>query len=219
MQEFLLKTLIKQLFKRIIMNLLFFDCETNGLPKNYSASYEEVESWPRVISLAWLLVDTEQNIINSQHHLIKPNGWTIPAEEFWTKNGFSTERSLAEGIDIDPVLEAFVFDKHNADVLVAHNLNFDHRIVWAEIIRSGRKPKSGMEKICTMMKSTKHCNIPSPKGYGAPKWPTLNELHNVLFKRSFEGAHDALADVTACKDCFFELLRLNVISLPVIANQ
>jgi DNA polymerase-3 subunit epsilon len=196
------------------MNLLFFDCETNGLPKNYSASYEDVDSWPRVIALAWILINTDQQVINSQHHLIKPNGWTIPAEEFWQNNGFSTEKSLQEGIDIDPVLEAFIYDKHVADVLVGHNLNFDHRIVWAEIIRSGRRPRSGMPKICTMMSSTKHCNLPG-KGK-APKWPKLEELHEVLFKKPFEGAHDALADVTATKDCFFELLKLNVITLPEI---
>lgn len=192
------------------MNLLFFDCETNGLPKNYSASYEDVDAWPRVIALAWILINTDQQIINSRHYLIKPNGWTIPAEDFWKNNGFSTEKSLQEGVDIDPVLELFLLDKLNADVLVGHNITFDHRIVWAEIIRSGKKPRSGMPKICTAQGSRKFCALPKTK------IPKLAELHEILFKKPFEGAHDALADVTATKDCFFELLRLNVISLPEI---
>jgi len=33
-----------------------------------------------------------------------------------------------------------------------------------------------------------------------------------LFGTGFEGAHDALADVKACADCFFELKKRKVIA-------
>lgn len=196
------------------MKLLFFDCETTGTPKNYNASYEDVDNWPRVISLAWTLSDLKGNVLDEQHHLIKPNGWTMPTEEFWIKNGFSQEKSMELGVSIEDVLLSFFDAKEQADILVAHNLNFDHRIVWAEFIRAGMKPRSGMHKICTMQKSTQHCKIPQVNGRGGYKWPKLEELHTNLFNRGFEGAHDALADVKACKDCFFELLKLEVISIP-----
>jgi len=45
------------------------------------------------------------------------------------------------------------------------------------------------------------------------KFPTLEELHTVLFGENFQGAHDALADVRATAKCFFELLRRNVIEI------
>lgn len=45
------------------MNLLFFDCETTGVPKNYQASYEDVDNWPRVISLAWILTSPDGTVI------------------------------------------------------------------------------------------------------------------------------------------------------------
>jgi DNA polymerase-3 subunit epsilon len=201
------------------MNFLFFDCETNGLPKDYRASYTDVDNWPRVTELAWILADDQRQVLSSGSHLIKPDGWTIPKEKFFIDNGHTTERSMSEGVDIGPVLEAFIAAKLEATTLVAHNLNFDHRIVWAEIIRSGRTPRSGMEKICTMLHGTSTAKIPASRGSGY-KWPKLEELHNCLFNKGFEGAHGALADVQACMDCFFELVKRGAIKLtdPQIAG-
>lgn len=193
------------------MNFLFFDCETTGKPKVYNASYEDVDNWPRVTQLAWMLCDANGNIISQRQNLIMPDGWEVPNEEFFINNNMSTERCLNFGKLILGELEALMEAKLQAEFLVAHNLNFDHRVVWAEFIRAGIEPKRGMVKICTMMKSTKHCNLPNPKGYGAPKWPKLEELHRKLFNKDFDGAHDALADVIAMKDCFFELVKLGVI--------
>jgi DNA polymerase III subunit epsilon len=192
--------------------ILFFDTETNGLPIDYKASYTEVDNWPRVIQLGWILTDENGDVLSSKNLLIKPNGWQIPTEPFWIDNGFSQERSEAEGIPIEEALELFYQDKLQADTLVAHNLNFDHRIVWAEFIRAGREPRSGMNKICTMTKTTGLCRIPAKNGRGF-KWPQLKELYSFLFGNDFEGAHDAGADIAATKDCFFELLKRGVVTL------
>lgn len=196
------------------MKLLFFDVETNGLPLNYKASYTEVDNWPRVISLAWMLTDDAGTELAKHYSLIRPDGWQVPTEKFWIENGYTQERSMRDGEPIADSLTRFIDAKMRADVLVAHNLNFDHRIVWAEIIRSGREPRSGMHKICTMMSSTKHCNIIVN---GRVKWPKLEELHQFLFNKNFDGAHDALADVIACKNSFFELLKRDVVKLPEVA--
>jgi DNA polymerase III subunit epsilon len=201
------------------MKFLFFDCETNGLPKNYKASYEDVENWPRVTQLAWILANAEGEMLQQGSFLIRPDGWTIPKEKFFIDNGHSTERSLAEGVELGPILDMFMSAKQEATTLVAHNLNFDHRIVWAEFIRAGQKPRSGMEKICTMLHGTSTARIPASRGSGY-KWPTLEELHNCLFNKGFDGAHDAMADVKACMDCFFELVKRGAIKLtdPQIAG-
>lgn len=66
--------------------------------------------------------------------------------------------------------------------------------------------------ICTKLSSTDYCALPHPDpdhvGY---KWPSLQDLYKKLFGQEFENAHDALADITATKDCFFELKRRGVI--------
>jgi len=196
------------------MNILFFDTETTGKPKVYNASYEDVDNWPRITQIAWMLCNEQGDIISQNQTLIKPDGWEVPKEEFFINNNMSTERCEAEGVPILEVLDQFMTAKLLADVLSAHNLSFDHRVVWAEFIRAGIEPRKGMHKICTMMKSTKYCNLPNPRGYGAPKWPQLAELHRKLFDCDFDGAHDAMADVIALKNSFFKLVELKVIELP-----
>src|SRR5690606_6210777 len=59
---------------------------------------------------------------------------------------------------------------------------------------------------------TDFCQIPGGRG-GGFKWPTLSELHNKLFNTPFDEAHNAAADVNATSRCFFELVRLEVISI------
>jgi DNA polymerase III subunit epsilon len=199
------------------MKILIFDTETIGLPKDYKASYEDVDNWPRIMSLAWSLRDDTGEVVSEQYHMITPDGWEVPQEKFWIDNGYSTERSLLEGKPIAEVLNAFMNDVQQADVLVGHNLSFDHRITWAELIRAGIQPRSGMPKICTMMKSTSYCKIPAANGRGF-KWPKLEELYTKLFDEKFDGAHDAKADVLATVDCFFELLRIGVIQLPEVTE-
>lgn len=198
------------------MKLLFFDSETNGLPKDYRASYEDVDNWPRVFSLAWILANIDGSIISQGNFIVKPDGWTIPKEKLWLDNGYTTEFCEANGVPIADVLDQFIAAKHEASVLVAHNLNFDHRIVWAEIIRSGRTPRSGMTKFCTMMKTTSICRIPNT-GRGGFKWPKLEELYEFLFQKKFDAAHTAMADVIACMESFFELHRRGLITMEMPA--
>jgi len=194
------------------MNIFFLDCETTGVPIDYKASYTDVDNWPRVISLAWILARQNSTVISEQHKLIKPDGWQMPTDPFWSNNGFTQERSLAHGYRIRDVLTEMMEDLREATVLVAHNINFDHRIVWAELIRAGMEPRSGMHKICTMIKGTSLCQIPGVR-YGY-KWPKLEELYEFLFQKPMEGAHNAKTDVTATKDCFFEMLKRNAVQLP-----
>lgn len=198
------------------MKILFFDTETNGLPINYKASYTDVNNWPRVIQLGFSLTDEKGNVLRERNFFVKPDGWEVPKEKFLIENGHSTERCEEEGWPIIEILDEFMQAKQEADLLVAHNLNFDHRIVWAEFIRAGMQPRSGMLKICTMMASTKYCNLPQTNGRGGVKWPKLEELHRCLFASDFEGAHDAMADIQATVKCFFALVELGVIELPVL---
>ncbi|MCP4457898.1 MAG: hypothetical protein GY816_07730 [Cytophagales bacterium] len=55
-----------------------------------------------------------------------------------------------------------------------------------------------------------------PRNWKAPvtdlnKWPSLSELHYKLFRRGFDEAHDAAADIQATAKCFWELRRIGVV--------
>jgi len=192
------------------MKTLVFDCETTGLPLKWKAKMTDLDNWPRVIQLAWALYNEDQKLIKKGCDLIKPDGWTMPTDDFWIDNGFSQEQSEKDGIPIVKALKGFTKAIEESDYLVAHNMSFDHNVVGAEFLRAKMSSKNKPIKICTKDKSTNFCKLKGRYGY---KWPKLEELHTKLFGKTFDGAHDALADVEACGRCFFELVNKGVIKL------
>lgn len=164
--------------------ILFFDTETNGLPKNYKGSPTDLNNWPRVIQLAWQLYD-QDGLVAESCDLIKPDGWTIPQEKFWIDNGYSTEKSMEFGVPAMDAYDKFVATINDATVMVAHNLDFDYPILVAELIRYGLKADRKPAKFCTMKSTTDLLQLPSPRGFGF-KWPTLMELHNYCFQEGYD---------------------------------
>ncbi|MFA5155066.1 MAG: 3'-5' exonuclease [Patescibacteria group bacterium] len=188
---------------------LFFDTETTGLPRNYQAPLDDFLNWPRIVQIAWSLYDADGNHWESQSYIIRPDGFVIPPEA--TKiHRISQERALAEGVALRSALEHFLADAGSAAHLVAHNIDFDEKIVGAELLRENlANPLPSADKICTMKSSAQYCRISN--GRGSYKWPNLTELYNCLFAKGFAEAHDAIYDVKACADCFFELKRRGIV--------
>ncbi|OGA01286.1 MAG: DNA polymerase III subunit epsilon [Betaproteobacteria bacterium RIFCSPLOWO2_02_FULL_62_17] len=188
---------------------LFFDTETTGIPRNYKAPASDLENWPRLVQIAWLLVDAENREIESAEYIIKPDGFTIPADAARV-HGITTAMAAKEGVELGLVLDAASASMSKASTLFAHNISFDEKILGAELLRAGlanlveSKPRR-----CTMQESTDYCRLPGRYGF---KWPTLQELHLKLFNQPLDGAHRALVDVRACARCYFELRRLKVMA-------
>lgn len=189
---------------------LFFDSETTGLPRNWKAPVSDLPNWPRLVQLAFLLCDSGGNRLAGGDFIIKPDGFTIPAEAARI-HGISTERAEKEGKDLRLVLDDFQEAVSRAGYLIAHNLSFDEKIVGAEFLRN-KMPDTlpAKIKICTMQTGTDFCAIPGPYGN---KWPKLTELHYKLFQAGFEEAHNAAADLAATVKCFWELKRLGIIKI------
>ena len=188
---------------------LFFDTETTGLPKNYKAPASDSLNWPRLVQIAWSWYDVEGNVWDSYSYIIKPNGFVIP-DEIAKIHRVTQERAMTEGVDLEIVLKHFSEEVKKAEFIVAHNIDFDDKIVSAEFYRLNMENiLEKVNKICTMKSSVEFCHIPN--NYGRNKWPNLSELHNCLFGVGFSDAHDALVDVSACAKCFFELKNRNAI--------
>lgn len=188
---------------------LFFDTETTGLPKDYKAPASDSNNWPRIVQIAWSIYDAEGNSWENYEYIIKPNGFTIP-EEVARIHRVSQERAEKEGVELELALKHFSEDVKKADFIVAHNIDFDDKVISAEFYRLGMwNVLDTAQKICTMKSSVDFCRIPN--AYGRYKWPNLDELHKCLFGIGFPDAHDALIDVGACAKCFFELKNRNII--------
>ncbi len=187
--------------------LLFFDTETTGLPRDWKAPVTQTNNWPRMVQIAWLQYDDQKNLISEANYIIRPDGFTIPSDAA-DIHGITTEIAIEKGSELSSVLSAFSAVVGGAKMLVAHNMDFDEKIVGAEYVRMGLK--SGIfetPRFCTMKTTTDLCRIPGNYGY---KWPKLEELHRFLFGSDFEDAHDALVDVKVCAKCYYELVNRGI---------
>ena len=161
-----------------------------------------------MVQLAYLYYDRNGNLISGGDFIIKPVGFTIPAEVSRI-HGISTEKAIEEGKDLLPVLQEFQGLIDESECLVAHNISFDEKIVGAEFLRNSMPDSlASKRKICTMQGTTNFCKIDGPYGY---KWPKLSELHYKLFRENLEEAHNAAVDIHATAKCFWELKRIGKI--------
>ena len=188
---------------------LFFDTETTGLPRNWYAPVEDLDNWPRLVQLAWVLFKDGIKI-ESTDLIIKPEGFEIPIESS-NIHGITTEIASKQGVFLHEALSRFRDLIEKADFLVAHNISFDEMIIGAEFLREKMKNSlAGKQKICTKEISTDFCAIPGTNGKIGYKWPKLSELHKKLFGNEFEDSHNALADVEATAKCFWEMKKLGI---------
>lgn len=191
------------------MKYLFFDTETSGLSTNWYASKYQVDAWPHIVQIAWILCNDIGQTISEYKSIIKPDGWTIE-DGAVEVHGITLEQAKQNGKPIGAILLLFSEAVNEADLLVAHNFTFDDNVAGAEFVRA--KIQNNIDKkrrLCTMKSSVKLCKIPG--NYDKFKYPTLSELYFKLFNEDFTDGHDALNDVRACTRCFFELKRTGVI--------
>ena len=148
---------------------LFFDTETTGVPRNYKAPSSDTRNWPRLVQLAWILTDGDGSRIHTGNMIVKPDGFIIPADAAKV-HGITTQRAMAEGVDLKEVINQFKSDLDVATCIVCHNVDFDKKIVGAEMIRLGMRDEVGKKRsICTMQSSTDFCRIRGYYGYKFPR--------------------------------------------------
>jgi len=187
---------------------LFFDTETTGLPRFSARPASATDNWPRLVSLGWALFTKEAAHIASGQMLVIPDGFTIPAAAT-AIHGITTRQALQQGVALTEALLQFSGIAAEAQVLAAHNFNYDFNVLKSELLRCGLPDViSNKQQVCTMESTAKFCGIPGLKGF---KYPTLAELHYSIFKTALSGAHNALADAEACARCFWELKRLQIL--------
>lgn len=205
------------------MNALIFDTETTGLP-DYKLPIDH-PSQPYIVQLAAILSDDDGEVKGSMNVIIKPSGWTIPSEAS-NVHGISTGDALEYGVPIELALHMFMELYKKADYLVAHNIDFDLRMlrryaknkdtdIFTDGMTVNYDTMKAMTNVCKLdlTERQKAAQVRNKDGGWAPaggwpkyKSPTLSESYWHFFTEAIEGAHDAMVDVEACKDIFYELM-------------
>jgi DNA polymerase-3 subunit epsilon len=192
------------------MKIIVFDTETTGLPTEWNASITQPWKWPHIVQISFILYETEtRELLACQDHIIKVGDDVVISKKSQEIHGITPSRCKRRGIDIKIALEDFNEHLRQADIVVAHNVSFDKRMVMVESIRNKlpqyftidghRKPE-----FCTMKRSTELCKIEVTSRDGSKyfKYPTLTELHRELFDTDPNGVHDSMADVLICLRCY-----------------
>lgn len=186
---------------------LFFDTETTGLPKSFRAPSTDIDNWPRLVQLSWILAD-EHKELSRADLIIKPDGFEIP-EAASNVHGITTEMALKNGISAKNAVYYFLGAAKCANVLIGHNVSFDTNVVGAELVRAyGKDYIYGIPTQDTMKSSIDLCAIPGVRGF---KYPKLIELYRKLFGHDFEDAHNSMADISATYECYWKLVELGLI--------
>lgn len=194
---------------------LFIDTETTGLPLNNNLPYTNLKNWPYLVQVALIIEDDNYGILAKRNIILKPNGYTIP--ESATKiHGISNERAVKNGEDRDKVISFLDLALYKSDIIIGHNVSFDLNVIKSEIIRTKGIENALFKKkkhivIDTMKMGRNICKIPNLSFHtrlSLPnKYPKLDELYYKLFNKHFNNQHDAMADVQAAYDCYYELKR------------
>lgn len=195
------------------MRAFFYDTETSGLPDFRQPS--EAPHQPHVVQFAGCLVDTAtRRTIASIDVIAKPDGWTIPAEVA-AVHGITTEHAHDVGVPEREIFAMVLSLWDRADQRVAHNEEFDARIVRIGLMRfadlaTADRWKQGRAE-CTANMATPICKMPPTArmvkaGFNNFKKPKLSEAHQILLGQPLENAHSALADVEGCMRIYWHMV-------------
>ncbi len=190
------------------MKNLFFDTETSGLPSNHKAHYSEIDNWPRIVQLSWLIADNEGAVLGESDYIVKVD-FDIP-EEASQIHGITNAIANEKGVSVKEVLNAFLNDFEKIDRLICHNVGFDLPVLQSELYRNDLRHDISAPTFCTMQNSTHYCQLPGNRGY---KWPRLEELYRFCFGKKLRDAHNAKADVRATYEIFYHLRNEKVFEI------
>lgn len=189
------------------MLIMPFDTETTGLPDYKQPS--EMPHQPHIVELAALLFDENTgDLVDQLHAIVRPDGWIIP-DDVAAIHGITTERAMDEGRPENEVLAEFLALHSRCALRIAHNEDFDQRIVRIAIKRLGDgATQEERDAIADEFKAApKYCTMKADAKARGVKWPKLVEAYKHHTGNELVGAHGALADARACAEVYFAMQK------------
>lgn len=179
---------------------LAFDTETDGIVN------------PNLVELGAVLMEDGRELA-CVSLIIKPDGWEVPLEA--TKiHGIAHATALTAGVPLLIAIATLTNLWSGAFVRVAHNLEFDDKVIRRAIQHLGRESRIAWPRgECTKDLAAPILNLPPTErmvaaGYGGkPKSPSLREAYQFFFNEDPPGAHSALADARACARVYLAILE------------
>ena len=205
--------------------LLIFDVETSGLIPNSKKPLDlkNLDQYPHILQFSYILYDLERNIIIERYNKYIRNTTIEIFPEITELTGITQELLVEKGVYIEEVLEQFKSAYLECNYIIAHNFEFDSKMIRIEAERNRSKLVQlsylalstiltnvnifGLQitKECTMQMTVDFCNIERTNSRGVyKKLPRLSELYQILFDTTLENLHNSMVDVFACLRCYLK---------------
>lgn len=207
---------------------LIFDVETTGLiPKSSKVFVPKISDYPYILQFSFVLYDiNNKSIITKYNSYVNIEKNISISEEITNLTGITRDMCIQQGKPIIEILYEFYQAYIMCDGIVAHNMDFDEKMILIEIERNREtiinkippclslfnpmyEKFRGIERYCTMKSGTNICNIiveTTIKEKPNKKWPKLIELYSTLFNgEPIDGLHNSMVDVYACLRCYLKM--------------
>jgi DNA polymerase-3 subunit epsilon len=193
---------------------LFLDTETSGIPESWNAPTTEVDKWPYIVQIAWMIYDNEGRKLKEREFYIKAKDYHIQQKSLEI-HGISEEMANSMGVERKDALKALYRDlRRYQPLIVGHFITLDLHMIQAGFARAGIKNIiKNYPSFCTMRATSDYMHI------SHRQYPKLSELYESLFKEKMKNQHNAYGDAQAVADCFFELVRRQEVDDALIARQ
>ena len=193
---------------------IVLDIETTGLPNKVRIDYKNCKNENkyklkfihpaffekydncRIIEIAYVLLDEDDQIIKSCSSLIKGN--SIKNSDI---HGITEQMCQEQGVLMMDFFNEFETDLKSVQVFVAHNAEFDFTVLLSECYRYNRSD------IIYMLKKIKiYCTMHNgSRVLKSTKFLKLIELYKHYFKDDETQTHRALDDVIMCYKSYLKI--------------
>ncbi len=186
------------------MKILVFDTETTGLP----SSKLSLDKQPSIVQFAGVVYQLNDlgnmDVVKQVDILINPKKDIPVVTTLIHKITNEMVKDKPDFVKVSVEIKQLFLE---IDLVVAHNIAFDKKLLEIEFARLGQKLDFWPTDIYdTMLESVNLCRLPSKnRGFKSPR---LSELHQYLFGKDFENAHNALDDVLATGRCLQQLINI-----------
>lgn len=197
--------------------VMVYDTETTG-KTDFKLPWND-DSQPNLVQIGYKVFTPKKEVVFEIGHLVNTTGfpqWNGIEPDAQDVHGISEELVREWGWNPQDTISLFQRWANRCNMFVAHNDEFDIRILQGFALRCGWSPDlfGTSMRFCTMRSTTNICKIPHPKT-GRPKWPKLNEAYPFFFPgQQFKNAHNALADVNPTAEIFWKLVDAEIVQLP-----
>jgi DNA polymerase III epsilon subunit-like protein len=187
-------------------NKFIFDIETSGLPtfsgKRKRGDFpkpSELTAYDtsRIVSICWVIVDENNEIINKEYYVVKPDNFIIPPNVI-AIHGITNEYARDNGKPISFVIDQMHLALKQVDAIIAYNIDFDYNISLSEMVRlnniDAQEEFNKKQRICCMKMAGSYLK--------SQRWVKLSKAFESIVGHEIVDAHNAEGDTISCLEVY-----------------